>query len=377
VPGPSASVVITNYNYATYLRESIESALAQTLEGVEVVVVDDGSTDDSRSIIDSYGDRVKPVLKANGGQTSAINAGVRAASGQFVVCLDADDTVAPTALADAAGLFDGEVTRVFWRLREVGPDGEPTGRVQPDWGEPAAGDLRAVTLEQGPDAYVFPPQSGNAFARDVVEFACPLPELEHEWGTGSAHADTFLVDASGLLGSARELAEPAGTYRVHSSNDWAKLRPEAKLERLARLYGERCAQLERMCDRLGLAADPVAWRQNSWLMRTIRAKEDIDEAVPVDAPVTVIDDNAVDRAVFGDRPAMTFFEQEGSPDDERDAVQELERIRSERGGFFTALWPAFWWWQTYPHFACHLEATAACVRRTEEVRVYALDGAPT
>ena len=118
---PSASVVITNYNYARYLRESIDSALSQTLDNVEVIVVDDGSTDESRSIIDSYGEAIRPVLKENGGQTSAINAGVRHAAGDFVVCLDADDTLSSTTLADAAERFDPTVSRVFWLLWKSTP----------------------------------------------------------------------------------------------------------------------------------------------------------------------------------------------------------------------------------------------------------------
>src|ERR1700757_584817 len=68
-----ATVVINNYNYGQFLGTAIESALGQTYANTEVVVVDDGSTDDSREIIASYGDRVRAVLKSNGGQASAFN----------------------------------------------------------------------------------------------------------------------------------------------------------------------------------------------------------------------------------------------------------------------------------------------------------------
>src|SRR3984957_19493050 len=70
---PSVSIIITNYNYARYLRASIDSALAQTYPQVEVIVVDDGSTDGSREIIESYGTRIVPVIKANGGHRSAVH----------------------------------------------------------------------------------------------------------------------------------------------------------------------------------------------------------------------------------------------------------------------------------------------------------------
>src|SRR5262249_37192835 len=78
---PSASIVINNYNYGRFLREAITSALNQTPSGVEIIVVDDGSLDDSREVIAAFGERVIPVLKENGGQASALNAGFRASRG--------------------------------------------------------------------------------------------------------------------------------------------------------------------------------------------------------------------------------------------------------------------------------------------------------
>src|ERR1700733_2019113 len=69
----SVSIVINNYNYDRYLKDAIDSALNQTVPAHEIVVVDDGSTDDSRAIIESYGDLVTPVLQENGGQRKAYN----------------------------------------------------------------------------------------------------------------------------------------------------------------------------------------------------------------------------------------------------------------------------------------------------------------
>ena len=60
----------------------------------------------------------------------------------------------------------------------------------------------------------------------------------------------------------------------------------------------------------------------------------------------------------------------GSPSDDGHAIDELERVRQERGGFFAVLWPAFWWYETYPGFAAHLESAARCVSRTDDVHVY-------
>jgi len=89
-PRPRVSIVIINYNYGRFVRAAIESALAQT-QKTEVIVVDDGSTDESAIVIEPYADRVAVVSKENGGHTSAVNAGYEASSGEVVIFLDADD----------------------------------------------------------------------------------------------------------------------------------------------------------------------------------------------------------------------------------------------------------------------------------------------
>src|SRR5207248_11792671 len=87
-PRPLVSILINNYNYGRFLRDAIDSALRQTYTNTEVIVVDDGSTDDSRQIIAGYGSRIVPVLKENGVQASAFNAGFAASKGQWICFLD-------------------------------------------------------------------------------------------------------------------------------------------------------------------------------------------------------------------------------------------------------------------------------------------------
>lgn len=96
------SVVIPCYNSGTYLAEAINSALAQTYENKEIIVVDDGSTDNSAALMASYGERIRVVRQTNSGLPSARNAGINASTGEWLAFLDADDWWDPTFLAKTA-----------------------------------------------------------------------------------------------------------------------------------------------------------------------------------------------------------------------------------------------------------------------------------
>ncbi len=98
-PSPKVSVIIPVYNGARYLRETIESIFAQTYQDFELIVVDDGSTDDTPQIIASYGSRLQAIRKPNGGGASAINVGIRQARGKWIAWLSADDLWEPQKLA--------------------------------------------------------------------------------------------------------------------------------------------------------------------------------------------------------------------------------------------------------------------------------------
>src|SRR3954454_21549841 len=102
---PLVSIIINNYNYARFLKEAIDSALNQTYPLTEVVVVDDGSSDESRGIIANYGNRIISVLKENGGQASALNAGVSACRGDILCFLDSDDYFYPDKVAHVIDFF--------------------------------------------------------------------------------------------------------------------------------------------------------------------------------------------------------------------------------------------------------------------------------
>jgi glycosyltransferase involved in cell wall biosynthesis len=92
---PSFSVVIAAYNAAETIGEAVESALGQTLAPKEIVVCDDGSTDETEAALEPYRDRIVSLRQENGGAPSALNAAVRAATGDFVCPLDSDDVYEP------------------------------------------------------------------------------------------------------------------------------------------------------------------------------------------------------------------------------------------------------------------------------------------
>jgi glycosyltransferase involved in cell wall biosynthesis len=94
---PSVTILIDTYNYARYVGRAIESALRQDYAGPrpEILVIDDGSTDDTSAVVRRYGGRVRYVAKDNGGQASALNLGLREAQGDIVCLLDGDDYFLP------------------------------------------------------------------------------------------------------------------------------------------------------------------------------------------------------------------------------------------------------------------------------------------
>ena len=101
-----ASLIIPTFNHARVLGAAIDSALAQTLGAVDVIVVDDGSTDDTPAVLARYAGRVRVLRQPNRGLSSARNAGLAAARGTFVAFLDADDVMAPTKLAAQLEVLD-------------------------------------------------------------------------------------------------------------------------------------------------------------------------------------------------------------------------------------------------------------------------------
>src|SRR5215831_7401321 len=172
-PSPRASILINNYNYAHYLRQAIDSALRQDYLNIEVVVVDDGSTDNSREIILSYGHRIVPVFQQNGGQGSTFNTGFRSSTGDLICFLDADDVFLPGKVSSLVAEYqrDPEAVLFYHRLQLVDSDLQPQGRPWPQrvW----RGDIR-WRVERSGMWWPRPTTSGLCGTRTFLERILPM-----------------------------------------------------------------------------------------------------------------------------------------------------------------------------------------------------------
>src|SRR6266446_4798942 len=95
---PLVSVVVISHNYEAFVAEAVRSAIGQSYPAIEVIAVDDGSTDRSREVLARFAGRIAVIAKPNGGETSAVNRGFAASRGDIVMFLDSDDRLGETAV---------------------------------------------------------------------------------------------------------------------------------------------------------------------------------------------------------------------------------------------------------------------------------------
>jgi glycosyltransferase involved in cell wall biosynthesis len=110
---PKVSVIVPAFNSADYTVETVESVLQQTYEDFELLVIDDGSTDNTRDALEPYADRIQYIYKENGGACSARNFGIRLSKGEYVACLDCDDLWLPEKLAHSVAALDANPAAAF------------------------------------------------------------------------------------------------------------------------------------------------------------------------------------------------------------------------------------------------------------------------
>lgn len=215
------SVLIPNYNYARFLPEAIESVLSQSYPRIEAIVVDDGSTDNSREVIASYGDRIISIHKVNGGLTSALNAGFERSNGDLIAFLDADDAFEREKIARvvAAAVRVPEAYLIHHQMQIVDESGRAMHRPFP--ARVPDGDIRALVARTGgwfPHAVM----SGLAFTRAYAERLFPIPEEQRFVERGQSHTlpvfETYLAGPAALGAPVAGIQAPLTRYRVHGRN---------------------------------------------------------------------------------------------------------------------------------------------------------------
>jgi len=213
---PLVSVVITSYNYGCYLRDSIQSVLDQTYSNIEIVVVDDGSTDESADIISGFGERIYPLYRDHQGQCAAINAGFKATNGEIIIFFDADDCLISDAVNRFVDAFrnNESITKSQGYMIGVDARGRRLDRNIPHRLSPS-GNYKNLVLKKGPWMCAQAWTSGNAWARWFIEQVFPLPED----ADNRVFPDGCLNPLAVLYGPIITLDEPVASYRIHDRNN--------------------------------------------------------------------------------------------------------------------------------------------------------------
>jgi glycosyltransferase involved in cell wall biosynthesis len=367
---PSVSIVVNNYNYGRYVADAIESALAQTHNACEVIVVDDGSTDDSRAVIAGFGERIVPIMKANGGQGSAMNAGFAASRGSVVIFLDADDSLLPHAVERALErMREPSVVKAHWPLLRTNASLRPTGGVIPP--DPLVeGDLLEDVLRDGPVSSVSPPTSGIAWTRSFLERVLPMPEPAYRVG-----GDFYLYSLAPAFGRIAAIAEPLGLYRIHGSNNYLRMPLDERLRIGFAWFECQRRVLETRARELGRPVDTEAWYRTSYFHRLRAGIAALDGAVPAGATIALADEARWGMEELHGRRLIPFPEQDGLyagvPASDDEAVAELARISEKHGARYLAVaWPAFWWLEHFPALARRVAGREWVVN--EQVHLYEL-----
>jgi glycosyltransferase involved in cell wall biosynthesis len=208
---PAITVLIDTYNYERFVEAAIDSVLAQDFpsEQVEILVVDDGSTDNTRERVKKYGGRVRYLWKENGGQASALNLGFAEARGEIVATLDADDYFLPGKLRRVAAEFE--------KHRDAGMVYHARLNLTESTGALSEPEFIATSGFLGRDEesllrYELYPTSCLAFRRDTVRRLLPISESLR------IQADGHLVLLMPLIAPVVAVAERLSVYRLHGRN---------------------------------------------------------------------------------------------------------------------------------------------------------------
>jgi glycosyltransferase involved in cell wall biosynthesis len=367
--------VINNYNYGRFIGDAIESALAQTCSDTEVVVVDDGSTDNSADVINSYGDRVLSVFKQNGGQGSAYNAGFQVARGEIVCFLDSDDSLDPDAIEKVIELMrERQVVKAQWPLRIIDVDGNWHGVLSTKQ-SPPEGNLRSRVIQDGP-LYDFEFTTGSAYRRTFLSRVFPMPEAPYRNG-----GDVYLITLAPIFGDVRTAHKPLGMYRAHEHNNFlGKRLNKERVRNYLRRFEANCSVLAKQLVLQGERPNVESWRERNfnylWPTRWLRAVSEIEAVISPGNSYLLVNNNEWGNGepVPG-RHAIPFLERDGEywgpPADDRAAISQVNRLTTEtRVSHIVFSWTAYWWLEHYSRFHTWLRSTHRCVLENDALTVF-------
>jgi glycosyltransferase involved in cell wall biosynthesis len=204
---PLVSVVVVNYNYGRFLPQAIDSVLAQSYPEIELLVVDDGSTDDSLDVVRAYGPRVRLIRQANGGVSAARNHGIRQSRGALVAFLDADDVWTTEKIAKQVARFERKtVGMAACGLGLIDASGRSLGVMPVEPGAPGLEDLALLRAPGVPGA-----GSSGVVRRSVLDEVGGFDEAL------STSADWDLCRRIACRWEIEVVAEPLVLYRQHGS----------------------------------------------------------------------------------------------------------------------------------------------------------------
>jgi glycosyltransferase involved in cell wall biosynthesis len=214
VPAEKVSIIIINYNYDKYVGDAINSALNTLWFNKEIIIVDDGSTDGSRAVIRSFGEKVVCLFKENGGQISGANLAIQHATGKVIFFLDSDDRLRPDAVEKVMAAWSESVSKVQFPLELMTPDGTRTGEMYPNFIEWSPERIRASVNLTG--FYLSSPTSGNAWSKAFLDKIFPLP-TDHE---RIRFFDGYLSRLAPFFGDVVTVGKPLADYRINPANMW-------------------------------------------------------------------------------------------------------------------------------------------------------------
>jgi len=206
------SIVIPNYNYGRYVGSAIQSALDVDWQDTEIIVVDDGSTDDSEEVIRSFGGKIRTVFQENATQRVACNVGYAMSTGDAILFLDSDDMLHPSIGQEIAKVWRPGVSKVQFQMMRIDEEGMPMNSVFPAY-DPMPTPARIREWVFATSSYPTPPGSGNVYARTFLDRIFPLHD------SCGAFSDSACVAAAPFMGDVETAPRPLVFYRVHDRND--------------------------------------------------------------------------------------------------------------------------------------------------------------